>query len=214
MKVVKNFSNKDKEVIFDSVKILGGNEKLLKWYANGNLDTLMLVGEKGFDCINALGTSCSKPIRLIELFKFIARVCNVDNENLSSMNIFSPSPNTILVEAFCGGKEQVFFTFSNKDGVIELDANDESDIEYDDIPHISKLLYDVILWANKVSPVPVFSIGYYFSSDSNTRDCLGRGEFFMGLSEANKVNGVNMVGCSEDKVKGEYALVILESEVK
>jgi len=216
LKVLKSFNRKSYNVDItnkDIGTILGNSSKLVNWYKDGKLDTLMLVGHKDNFTL-AMGTSCSKPVKLVALFRLVAKATNIDNKDLSSMYISYTSEGSFSIQAFCGGIEPLVISFQEIEGELHLDVGDALLIEERYHTLLIKKLSDVIMWANSIMPKPLYSIGYYFSSDNNTLDTLGKGKFYSGISEASKENGVDLtslIGSNETKVEGEYALVFLEN---
>lgn len=214
----KSFYVKDADGVVgkkELMSIAGSNTKVMEMYFNGTLDTLLITGTGDLYCTKSLGRKSSKPVKLVDLFRLVSKAYgDRTNENLSSLEIgYVDDSNRVLVTAHCSDacNEAYMLFFEIKDSSLKISDFSVSNISDKSlIPSLEKKVQEVIDWANSVSPVPLFSIEYYFGSDKNTSASIGQGSFYIGLVEACMENGVSGIDVKEGNKKGEYSLIFLE----
>lgn len=197
------------------ISIAGSNTKVMEMYFDGTLNTLLFTGCGDLYCTKSLGRKSSKPTKLVDLFRLVSKSYgNNGHENLTSLEIgYVDDGRRVLVSARCSGSSSkvypLFFDIVDCGlKVCDFSIGNISDKSL--IPVLERKVKEVVEWGNSVSPVPLFSIEYYFSREKNTSVSIGSGNFYIGLSEACIENGVAGLNTKEDNKKGEYALIFLE----
>lgn len=213
--VVASFYEKDKEVDINNARlnsILGGNSHLNRLYNNGGLDTLLLTGSGTLYSSVSVGKKCLIPSKIVDLFKLVVKLINPEEQDLSLLEIGYTDDGTVLVSAYCDNSTlteyMLFLNIVGEDLV--LSEENRQGVNPKLVSAIEEKVKDVIMWANKMCPAPIYNIQYYFTKEGHTVDTIGKGQFYLGLCEATCENGVAGMDCTEDDKKGEYSLIFLE----